>query len=118
MGAAGAAVVPAEEVVAAGVTAAGFTAAATGVSFLGTLVAWVVPVVSAGDVLGVPLAPRLVAAPLEFCTRALSGGTRVLVNARALTAPGAEPDAEVEACVEVAAVAPRGGGAVCATVEC
>jgi hypothetical protein len=111
------AAVGADGVATAGVTAA----AATGVSFLGTLVAWVVPVVSAGDVLGVPLATRLVAVPLEFCTRALAGGVCVLVCVRALAAPGAEAAAEVEACEEVEAVAevvPREEPIVSATGGC
>ena len=77
--------------------------------------AWVVPVVSAGDVLEVPLAPRLVAVSLEFCMRALAGGVRVLACARALAAMAGESDAEVEA---VAEVVPREEAAACATIEC
>lgn len=110
------AAVGADAVATAGVTAA----AATGVSFLGTLVAWVVPVVSAGDVLEVPLAPRGVTVPLEFCMRAFAEGMRVLACAR-LAAMAGEADAEVEACVEVEAAAegvPREEAAACATGGC
>ena len=105
----GAAVVAGAAVNAGGVTTAGFTAAAvaaaaTGVSFLGTLVAWLALGVSTGDVLGVPLAPREVAVPGEFCTRALTAGVRVLVCPRALAALA--DDAWVfAACAEVAACA-------------
>jgi hypothetical protein len=53
---------------------AGAAAAATGMSFLGTLVAWLALGVSAGDVLEVALAPRVTAVPLEFWTRAAGGG--------------------------------------------
>jgi hypothetical protein len=56
------------------VAVAGAASAATGVSFLGTLVAWLALGVSAGDVLEVPLAPRVTAVPLEFWTRAAGGG--------------------------------------------
>ena len=56
------------------VAVAGAVSAATGVSFLGTLVAWLALGVSAGDVLEVPLAPRVTAVPLEFWTRAAGGG--------------------------------------------
>jgi len=76
--------------IAGGVATAGVAAAAaagaTGVSFLGTLVAWLAPGVSAGDVLGVPLAPRLAAAPVEFCTRALVDAARGVAGVRALAA--------------------------------
>ena len=58
----------------AGVAAAGATAVATGVSFLGTLVAWLALGVSAGDVLDVSLAPRVTAVSLELWTRAAGGG--------------------------------------------
>lgn len=61
----------------AGVAAA-VAAAATCVSFLGTLVAGLAPGVSAGDVLGLPLAPRGTAVPAEFWTRALVDATREL----------------------------------------
>lgn len=54
-------------------TAADVAAGATCVSFLGTLVAGLVPGVSAGDVLEGLLVPRVVAEPMEFTARAVEG---------------------------------------------
>ena len=73
--------------------------------------AWLALGVSAGDVLGVPLAPRVVAVPVEFCTRALTGGVCVLAacprafNALAEEAWGAFEAWAFDACVAVAACA-------------
>lgn len=72
--------------------------------------AWLALGVSAGDVLGVPLAPREVAVPVEFCTRALTGGVRVLACPRAFAALaeeawGAFEAWAFEACAAVAACA-------------